>query len=164
MILNLWRSRLLRHIMTHYMTKVCPVMRVFVIESWYSCSGCWRAKKRGTPFHRGDGRASCLGFLYPTWEPCKEHHIGVPGARSKINIGSRWSSCLCIMYYVEVSSCNTISSDQVLLLRLWFQLAFLTLRSILEIDHRGCSYSRGGYRCMLNLPRYFNLSIGLVLG
>jgi hypothetical protein len=29
---------LLRHIVTDYMTKFCPIMRVFVIESWYSCS------------------------------------------------------------------------------------------------------------------------------
>jgi hypothetical protein len=59
-------------------------------------------------------------------------------------VGSRWWSCSYIMYYVELSSCNPISSDRVFLIRLWFRLSFLTLRSILKIDHRGCSGSRGG--------------------
>jgi hypothetical protein len=42
---------------------------------------------------------------------------------------------------VELSSCKPISSDQVFLLRLWFWSAFRILRSILEIDHWGCSCS-----------------------
>jgi hypothetical protein len=34
--------------------------------------------------HSGeDGRASCLGFPYVTWEPCKEDHVEVPEQGSK---------------------------------------------------------------------------------
>jgi len=38
-VLILWRYRLLRHIMIYYMTKICPVLRIFVIERRISCSG-----------------------------------------------------------------------------------------------------------------------------
>jgi hypothetical protein len=47
------------------------------------------AEKRGTPSRRGEGRASWLGSPKPTREPCKEDHVGVPGGRSKIKVGSR---------------------------------------------------------------------------
>jgi hypothetical protein len=64
------------------------------------------------------------------------------------------------MYYVELSSCNPISSNRVFLLRLWFQSAFRIFRSILEIDHRGCSWWLEAHAW---LSERFQLVLGLTL-
>jgi hypothetical protein len=65
-----------------------------------------------------------------------EDHVGVPGARIKVEVGSRGDLVHVLYSHVEFASLNSISSDQVLSLRLCLRLGFLLLQSIPDRLHR----------------------------
>jgi hypothetical protein len=60
-----------------------------------------------------------------------EDHIGVPGARIKIKVGSSGDLVHVLYFHVEFARSNPISNDQVLSLRLCLHLDLLLPQSSL---------------------------------